>query len=283
MLAQVSYDALSTEVGVAEWPVPAVALVLAIALMTLVWLASLVKRDASIIDVFWGTGFVVVGWFYFLAAEAHALRGQLVVGLVTLWGLRLSLHILWRNWGLGEDYRYREMRLRNPGTFPLRSLLSVFWLQALLLWVISMPLYQAQRRPEPVALAPPDALGIALFLLGFAFEAGGDWQLARFKRDPANRGEVMNRGLWRYTRHPNYFGDAVVWWSFFCFAAATPGGWWTLSSPALMTLLLMRVSGVTLLEKRLEETKPAYREYVERTSAFFPWWPKRGARPDAGR
>ena len=142
-----------------------------------------------------------------------------------------------------------------------------------------MPLYQVQRRSEPLALTLLDLVALALFLLGFVFEAGGDWQLARFKQDPANRGQVMNRGLWRYTRHPNYFGDAVVWWSFFCFAAATPGGWWTLVSPVLMTLLLMRVSGVTLLEKKLEQTKPAYREYVERTSAFFPWWPAvRGSR-----
>jgi len=267
----------------AAWPLPVVGLVVAIALTTLVWLASLVKRDASIIDVFWGLGFVGVGWVYFAAGDGQALRQPLVVGLVTLWGVRLSLHILWRNWGRGEDYRYREMREKNPEAFPLRSLLSVFWLQALLLWAIAMPLYQVQRRSEPLALAPLDVLALALFLLGFVFEAGGDWQLARFKRDPANQGLVMNRGLWRYTRHPNYFGDAVVWWSFFCFAAATSGGWWTIVSPLLMTLLLMRVSGVTLLEKKLDETKPAYREYVERTSAFFPWWPADRAKPDAGR
>jgi len=127
---------------------------------------------------------------------------------VTLWGLRLSFYILWRNWGRGEDYRYREMRERNPATFPVRSLLTVFWLQAVLLWAISAPLYQAQRRPDPVSLTPLDILGLALFLVGLAFEAGGDWQLARFKRDPGNKGKVMNRGLWRYTRHPNYFGDS---------------------------------------------------------------------------
>ena len=267
----------------AAWPLPVVGLVVALALTTLVWLASLVKRDASIIDVFWGLGFVGVGWVYFAAGDGQALRQPLVVGLVTLWGVRLSLHILWRNWGRGEDYRYREMREKNPEAFPLRSLLSVFWLQALLLWAIAMPLYQVQRRSEPLALAPLDVLALALFLLGFVFEAGGDWQLARFKRDPANQGQVMNRGLWRYTRHPNYFGDAVVWWSFFCFAAATSGGWWTIVSPLLMALLLMRVSGVTLLEKKLDETKPAYREYVERTSAFFPWWPADRPKPDAGR
>jgi len=170
----------------ASWPPPALALGAALAMTTLVWVASLVKWDASNLSP----------------------RAYLAVGLVTLWDLRLSFYILWRNWGQGEDYRYREMRERNPATFPVRSLLTVFWLQAVLLWAISAPLYQAQRRPDPVSLTPLDILGLALFLVGLAFEAGGDWQLARFKRDPGNKGKVMNRGLWRYTRHPNYFGDS---------------------------------------------------------------------------
>jgi steroid 5-alpha reductase family enzyme len=259
------------------WPLLAIALVAALGMTTLVWLASLVKRDVSIIDIFWGLGFVAMGWIYFLVAEGHATRGFLVVGLVSLWGLRLSLHILWRSRGQGEDYRYREMRERNPGTFPVRSLFTVFWFQALLFWAISTPLYQAQH-PEPGALTVLDILGLTLFVVGFVFEAGGDWQLARFKADPANKGQVMDRGFWRYTRHPNYFGDAVVWWGFFCFAAATPGGWWTVYSPVLMTVLLMRVSGVTLLEKKLQETKPAYQEYARRTNAFFPWFPAGEAR-----
>jgi len=264
----------------ASWPLPAVALVAVLAMMTLAWVASLVKRDASIVDVFWGLGFVVVAWTCLPAGDDRTLRAQIVVSLVTLWGVRLSLYILWRNRGQGEDYRYREMRERNPGTFPIRSLLTVFWLQALLLWAISAPLLQAERGVGPRGLAPLDVLGLALFAVGFAFEAGGDWQLARFKRDPQNEGKVMDRGFWRYTRHPNYFGDAVVWWSFFCFAAATPLGWWTVFSPILMTLLLMRVSGVALLEKRLKETKPAYRGYAETTNAFFPWLPRR--RPGEG-
>jgi steroid 5-alpha reductase family enzyme len=264
------------------WSPPWIALVVVLAMMTLVWLASLVKRDASIVDVFWGLGFAVVGWVYFLAAAKHALRGPLVLGLVTLWGLRLSLHIFRRNRGKGEDYRYREMRERNPGAFPLRSLFTVFWLQALLLWAISAPLLQVQRRPEPPSLGWVDFLGLALFSVGFVFEAGGDWQLLLFRRDPANAGRVMSRGLWRYTRHPNYFGDAVVWWSFFCFAAATPGGSWTIFSPIVMTLLLMRVSGVTLLEKHLRVTKPAYRDYARRTNAFFPWFPKERSPEDPG-
>ena len=263
-----------------SWPLAAIALVAALAMMTLVWVASLLRRDASIVDVFWGLGFLLAGWVYFLGAEERTLRGTLVLGLTALWALRLSLYILWRNWGQGEDYRYRDMRERHLGTFAVWSLFAIFWFQGLLLWAISMPLFQAQH-PGPISLTLLDALGLVLFAVGFAFEAGGDWQLARFKADPANQGRVMDRGFWRFTRHPNYFGDAVVWWGFFCFAAATPGGWWTVFSPVLMTVLLMRVSGVALLEKKLRETKPAYRRYVEETSAFFPWPPRRGR--DEGR
>ncbi|UCC84703.1 MAG: DUF1295 domain-containing protein [Gemmatimonadota bacterium] len=251
------------------------ALAAAVATMSVVWVLSLVKRDAGIIDVFWGLGFVLVTWLYFLMTEGATPRRYVVLAAVTVWGLRLSLYILKRNWGQAEDYRYREMRERNPGSFPWRSLFTVFWLQAFLLWAISMPLLQAQRSATPAGLTWIDALGVLVFAIGLTFEAGGDWQLWRFKRDPANAGKVLDRGFWRYTRHPNYFGDAMVWWGFFLFAAATPGSLWTIYSPVVMTVLLMRVSGVALLEKRLAEVKPGYRDYVERTNAFFPWFPKR--------
>jgi steroid 5-alpha reductase family enzyme len=243
-------------------------------LMTLAWRLSLVRRDASIVDVFWGPGFVLTAWIYLAASAPRPARGVLVALLVTLWGGRLALHIGWRSRGRGEDYRYRAMRERDPAGFPRRSLLTVFWLQALLLWAISAPLFQAQR-PGPPGLTLLDGVGLALFAVGFAFEAVGDLQLARFREDPENAVRVMDRGLWRYTRHPNYFGDALVWWGFFCLALATPGSWWTLLSPVLMTLLLMRVSGVTLLEKKLRETRPGYRRYAEETNAFFPWRPRR--------
>jgi len=246
----------------------------ALGLMTAVWILSLAKRDASIIDIFWGSGFVILAWLYVAMSGAETTRGLLVGVLVTLWGLRLSLYILWRNWGMGEDYRYREMRARNPKTFPWRSLVTVFGLQAVLMWAISLPLLQAAWSPSPVRLDWLDWIGVLFFVVGFVFEAVGDWQLARFKSDPANRGRVLNRGLWRFTRHPNYFGDAMVWWGFFSFALATPQSLWTLYSPILMTALLMKVSGVALLEKRLKDVKPGYRDYVARTNAFFPWFPK---------
>jgi len=251
-----------------------VALIGVVALMTGVWVVSVVVRNAGIVDVFWGLGFVGVGWLAIGVTDAPPPRAWMVVGLVTLWGLRLSLYILRRNWGQGEDYRYRAMRERHPRAFPWRSLVTVFWLQAALLWAIAMPVLAAVRGAAPRTLSWLDGLGLGLFVVGFVFEAGGDWQLARFKARPGNRGKLLDRGLWRYTRHPNYFGDAVTWWGFFAFAAAV-GAWWTVVSPALMTLLLMRVSGVALLERRLADVKPGYRDYVARTNAFFPWWPRR--------
>lgn len=250
------------------------ALAAVVVMMTVVWVFSVRKRDASIIDIFWGLGFVLAAWSYFWISEASTARKYLVIALVTLWGLRLSVYILWRNWGKGEDYRYQAMRAKDPRGFPLRSLYTVFWLQAILLWTISMPLLQAQLAATPTGLVWLDLLGLVFFVIGFVFEAGGDWQLARFKADLANRGKVLDRGFWRYTRHPNYFGDAMVWWGFFLLAAATPGSLWTIYSPIVMTLLLLRVSGVALLEKGLKESRPGYQDYVERTSAFFPWFPK---------
>lgn len=194
--------------------------------------------------------------------------------LVTVWGLRLGIHILVRSRGKGEDRRYAAMRERRGASFVWLSLFSVFWLQAALLVFVSLPLLAAIGAREPAGFGALDAAGAVLFAVGFLFEAVGDAQLVRFKRDPANRGEVLDRGLWRYSRHPNYFGDATLWWGLFLFALAVPGGWRFVASPLLMTFLLLRVSGVTLLERDLSDRKPAYRDYVRRTPAFVPWFPK---------
>ena len=243
-------------------------LLLVLSLAFLVWLLSLARRDASIVDISWGPGFVALAWLYRDLGDAGSLRGALVPLLVTLWGVRLAVHILWRNRGKGEDPRYRAIRRRWGPRFPILSLPGVFWFQAVLLWIVAMPVLQVQR--AAAAWSWLDWLGVGFCVLGFCFEALGDWQLARFRGDPANAGKVMDRGLWRYTRHPNYFGDAALWWGFGLFALATPGGVWTLLGPALMTFLLLRVSGVSLLEKGLRESRPEYRDYVERTSAFLP-------------
>lgn len=245
------------------------------ACMAGLWLVSLVLRNASIVDAFWGTGFVVLVWLYAALADGAEGRSLLIATLVTVWGVRLSSYILWRNWGHGEDPRYAKWRADDGARFWWTSLFRVFLLQGVLVWLIAMPLLAACYYGEPDHLTPADVLGAAVWAVGFFFEAVGDLQLARFKSDPANKGKVMRGGLWRYTRHPNYFGEATMWWGYFIIAGATVDGLWTAYSPVLMTFLLLRVSGVALLERAQVRAKPQYREYVESTSAFLPWFPKR--------
>ncbi|MBN1886806.1 MAG: DUF1295 domain-containing protein [Thermoflexales bacterium] len=244
-------------------------------LMTLLWLLSLALKNSSIVDIFWGTGFVIVTWAAFLLTpEGFAARKLLLSALVTIWGLRLSLHILIRNWGKAEDFRYQAWRKEAGAAWWWRSFFKVFLLQGVILWIVATPLLAAQLSARPDHLTWLDYLAVAVWAVGFFFEAVGDWQLARFKASPANKGKVLNSGVWRYTRHPNYFGDATQWWAYYLIASAS-GGWWTIFSPILMTTLLMRVSGVTLLEKSLKEEKPGYKEYVETTSEFIPWFPRK--------
>ncbi len=246
-----------------------------LALMTLLWLVSLVLKNSSIVDIFWGTGFVITTWVVFaLTPEGFAARKWLVSLLVTIWGLRLSLHILFRNWGKPEDFRYQVWRKQAGGAWWWRSFLKVFLLQGFLMWIIAASIVAAQTSALPNQLTWLDYVAMPVWAIGFFFEAVGDWQLAHFKANPANKGKVMNTGVWRYTRHPNYFGDATQWWAYYLIAAAA-GGFWTIFSPMIMTGLLMRVSGVTLLEKTLKETKPGYKEYVETTSEFVPWFPRK--------
>jgi len=241
--------------------------------LILLWLLSLKLRDSSIVDIFWGLGFVIIGWVTFAGAGGVLSRRLLIASLTTVWGVRLSLYLAWRNLGKGEDPRYVAMRARHGDKWPLRSLFIVFVLQGALMFLVSLPIQVAQQAPTPPALGPLDALGAVLVLLGVGIESLGDLQLARFKAQPDNRGKVMDQGLWRYTRHPNYFGDFVVWWGLYVIALGTLSAWWTVVGPLLMSLLLMRVSGVTLLEKSLKR-RPGYDEYIRRTSAFFPRPPR---------
>jgi steroid 5-alpha reductase family enzyme len=248
-----------------------------VAMMLVVWLLSLVKKDASIVDIFWGLGFVLVAWLTFFSTDGHLGRKILITLLTTIWGLRLSAHILVRNWGKGEDKRYQAWRAQYGERFWWVSLFTVFGLQAVLLWIISLVLQVGQISAVPDNLVFFDAAGVLIWTVGFIFEAIGDWQMTRFKSDPANKGKVMDRGLWAYSRHPNYFGDSLVWWGLFVITLSTPGGVWTIISPLLMTFLLLKVSGVTLLEKTIVDTRPDYRDYIIRTSRFVPWFPKKGA------
>jgi steroid 5-alpha reductase family enzyme len=240
-----------------------------------VWLLSLPTKNASLADIFWGLGFVLIAWLTFGLTGGYMGRKVLLTLLTTVWGLRLSLYILWRNWGKGEDRRYQAWRAKRGADFWWVSLFNVFLTQAVLLWLVSLTVQIGQMAATPARLTGLDVLGALLWLTGFSFEALADWQLARFKADPANRGKVMNRGLWAYSRHPNYFGESLIWWGLFLIALATPHGWWALISPVVITFLLLKVSGVVLLEKDIVERRPGYQEYRETTSAFMPWFPKR--------
>ena len=231
------------------------------------WLLSLPLRNVSLVDSLWSLKFLLCGLVYAGLSAASGPRATLLLVLLALWALRLALHITWRNRGHGEDRRYQAIRRNNEPGFAWKSLYIVFGLQAVLAWVISLPLLAATNSTRPLGLL--DAVGTGLWLLGFVFEAGGDLQLVRFKSDPANAGRVMDRGFWRYTRHPNYFGDFCVWWGFYALALSA-GGWWSIAGPLLMSALLMKVSGVTLLEKDIGERRPAYADYIRRTPAFFP-------------
>jgi steroid 5-alpha reductase family enzyme len=235
------------------------------------WACSLWRRNVAIVDSLWSLMFVLAAFTYAYGASRMAPRSVLVLVLVSVWALRLSVYITWRNWGDGEDRRYQAIRARNEPHFSIKSLYLVFGLQALLAWVITLPLLGALLNPGPLGML--DGAGTMLWIVGFAFEAGGDWQLARFKSVPANRGKVMDRGLWGLTRHPNYFGDFCIWWGLYLLAVSA-GAWWSIAGPVLMSVLLMRVSGVTLLEKDIGERRPQYAEYVRRINAFFPGKPK---------
>ncbi len=250
-----------------DLPLYLTGLSVALLLATATWAMSLVKRDASIVDSVWGLFFLALCLVYTLHIESPGYRAVLVLVLVGIWSIRLSAFITWRNRGQPEDARYQAIRARNQPHFAIKSLFIVFLLQAALAWIISLPLLAAVNSTRQPGVL--DGLAAALVVFGILFEAIADMQLAAFKQKPGSAGKVMDQGLWRYTRHPNYFGECCVWWGFYLFAVAA-GGWWSVISPLLMTFLLLRVSGVALLEKDIAERRPAYRDYIESTNAFFP-------------
>ncbi|MED5618502.1 DUF1295 domain-containing protein [Ideonella sp. BN130291] len=231
------------------------------------WAVCCLRHNVALVDRVWSWFFMAGAAAYALALPALGPRAPWVAGLLLVWGLRLSAHITWRSWGHAEDRRYQAMRQRHSPHFVLKSLGLVFGLQALIAWCVSAPLLAALASPRPLGLL--DAAGIALTLFGTVFEAIADWQLLRFQRDASQRGRVMDQGLWRFSRHPNYFGEACVWWGLSLLAFGA-GAAWTVFSPLLMTLLLLKVSGVTLLEHGIAQRRPGYADYVRRTNAFVP-------------
>jgi steroid 5-alpha reductase family enzyme len=246
-------------------------------LMTIGWLVSLPGRNVTVVDSLWGLGFVVTAWVTFSLTDGYAGRRWLVTLLTTLWGLRLALHLSIRNWGKGEDPRYGKWRTASGGSFWWVSLFKVFWLQAFVLWVVALVVQVPQVASRPAQFTVFDGLGAAVWLVGFVFESVADWQLYRFKADPRSRGQVMDRGLWRYSRHPNYFGEFLIWWGLFGISLSVPGGWWTVVSPVLITLVLLKMTGVPLTESTTMERRPGYRDYMRRTPTFFPWFPRKDA------
>lgn len=246
-----------------------------LALMVVAWLVSLAVHDASIVDIIWGGGFVMVAVVSAVVGDGVGARRLLLAVLVGVWGLRLSGYLARRNLGHGEDYRYQAMRQKWGVRFPLVSLFQVFLLQGVLMWTVSLPVQLAASPDHPSGLGPLAVVGGLLWLVGLGFEAVGDAQLARFKARPDSSGKVMDQGLWRYTRHPNYFGDFCVWWGLFLIAAETGPARFGIIGPIVMSTLLMRVSGVAMLEKTIGKRRAGYADYIKRTSAFFPRPPKR--------
>lgn len=244
-------------------------------MMSLLWIASVLLKNVSIVDLFWGIGFVVAAFVYYFATDGNPQRNLLLLFLTAIWGLRLSLHLTIRNASKGEDFRYQQFR-KDYGEhrYWWVSFFQTFLLQGFLMWIISLPLLAAMYYGKQQGLGWLDAAAVLVWIIGFSFEAGGDFQLTRFKKNPSNKGKVLDIGFWKYTRHPNYFGDAAVWWSFGLFSIAA-GSYWPVIGSIIMTLLIIKVSGVALLEKTLKESKPEYKEYINKTSAFFPMPPKK--------
>jgi steroid 5-alpha reductase family enzyme len=259
---------LGTSTG---WHVALMGLAAAAVLAFATWGASVVRTDVSLVDRTWSLMIVVPAFVYaalLMPTGPAAQRMPWVLALMAAWALRLAFYISKRNWGHGEDRRYQEIRARNQPNFTFKSLYLVFVLQAVLAWLVSAPALAAFS--GTLAFGALDFLGLVIGFVGLAMEATSDAQMARFKADPANKGQVMDRGLWRYSRHPNYFGECCVWWGLGLVALASGGGVWAVLSPLIMTVLLLKVSGVTLLEKDIGERRPKYREYIARTNAFFP-------------
>ncbi|HSH98924.1 MAG: DUF1295 domain-containing protein [Methylophilaceae bacterium] len=235
------------------------------------WVVCTLRSNVTLVDSMWSLFFLLAAIVYSQQTEAVSERASVITLLVAIWALRLSIYLTCRNWGPHEDHRYQAIRKNNEPNFWIKSLYIVFGLQAVLAWIISLPLLGAIHGTKTITWL--DFVGIALWVLGFLWESIGDWQLARFKAQASNKGKVMAKGLWRFSRHPNYFGEFCIWWAYGLLALAA-GAWWSLPAPLLMTFMLLKVSGVALLEKDIGERRPAYADYIKRTNAFLPWLPK---------
>lgn len=237
------------------------------------WAYTVCRRNVTIVDSLWSLMFLTAALVYAATNSDLDARPILIFILIFLWSVRLSGFLLLRNWGEPEDKRYQKIRANNE-PFWIKSLYLVFGLQGMLAWIIAIPLFFALQNQQKFHWL--DAFAVLLWIAGFLFESISDWQLYRFKQSSSNKGKVLDLGFWKYSRHPNYFGEFLIWWSYFLFAIPT-GGWWTIYAPLLMTLLLLKVSGVGLMEKTIGERRPDYADYVRKTNAFFPGRPRHGS------
>lgn len=243
--------------------------------MSFFFLVALIRKDNSLADIAWGGGFVILTMLSFFLASGEAEARQVMVSfLVSIWGIRLVTHVFFRNRGKGEDPRYAQWRKDWGKYFVLRSYFQVFMLQGVLLLIISFAPVYINIHPF-IGLTWLDGTGLLVWAMGFFFEAVGDYQLLVFTKNPENKGKVMQQGLWQYTRHPNYFGEASMWWGIFLMALSIPGGWIAIISPVTITFLLVKVSGIPMLEKRLQKNQKDYAGYMKKTSPFIPWFPRK--------
>lgn len=239
--------------------------------MTLWFFVSIIKKRNDVADIAWGLGFVLIAWLSYFLSD-YSFKALLVNGLVTIWGMRLSLHIYNRNRNKPEDPRYMEWR-KQWKNFYIRSYLQVFLLQGIFLFMISLPVIFTNFSISS-GFGILEIVGLIVWVIGFYFEVVGDKQLKDFISDPANKGKLMVEGLWRYSRHPNYFGEVTQWWGIFIIASSIPGSSYTVLGPITITILILYVSGIPLLEKKYSG-RPDFEEYRKRTSLFFPLPPKR--------
>jgi len=240
--------------------------------MTLWFVISLLKKRNDVADVAWGLGFVLLAWTSFFLSGGSGTRGLVAGTLVSIWGLRLAWHIHARHRGKPEDFRYKAWRREWGKWFYARSYAQVYMLQGALLFIVALPVLAINRSPGS-AFGFLEVMAVCLWLFGFLFESVGDAELARFTKDPINRGKILQSGLWRYTRHPNYFGEVVQWWGIGLLAVVVPDGWFGIVGPLTITLLILKVSGIPMLEKKMAEN-PDFAEYKRRTSVLLPWFPK---------
>ncbi len=242
----------------------------------LLWAVGLKMKDSSLVDIWFAPCTAVAAILGYFLADGAEPRRLLITVLVTLWAARLGGYLLWRNWGR-EDPRYARFRkhLEDQGrNFAWHSLTRINLYQAAIVFFSLAPIVVAQISPTPAELGWLAALGTLVWLIGVIFQGVGDWQLARFKADPSKSGQVLDTGLWRYTRHPNYFGEACIWWGYWLIACETPWGVWTIFAPAFLTWSILGMMGKELVERRMLKKRPGYQDYVERTSGFIPWPPK---------